>query len=703
MSIIQKIREKAAWLVFGVIALSLIGFLLMDAFVGGRGQGMFSGNTTTIGTINGDDVDYVDFEKRKRLVEDQYKAQGYPMNDMMQQNIQEQVWGQYIEESVLKEEYKELGISVSARELNDILFGANPPEDLKKQFTNQQTGEYDANSARMAIDNLRKQKNSPQAKQIEEQYLPALMNNRLREKYTALLSNSSYVPKWMVEKTNADNNAIAAVSYINVGYATIVDSTIKVSDDDINGYVNKHADDYKQATSRGFSYVSFNAGPSHNDTIALENQLAQLKTEFAAATDVPAFLVRNGTETNFFDGYVLKSKLQVPNAEAIINLQAGEVIGPYLDNQNYVLAKLVDKRTLPDSVKVRHILVSTQAGLPDSTAKTRIDSIATAIKSGADFGALGLKYSDDQGSKDKGGEYDFGSQAFGTLAKEFAEFIFYGTAGEKKVVKTDFGYHYIEILNQKNFEPAYKVAYLSKAISPSQETLNAASGQANQFAGESRNAKAFDDNVAKYKYNKLIAAEVKPVDNTIPGVGSSRQLVRWVFEADKGDVSEPFDLGDKYVVVLVTEINKEGTMTAAKARPQVEFIVRNEKKAEQIIKKMGSAATLEAAATATGTTIQRADSISFSSQVIPNVGQEPKVVGAAFNKQWLNKVTPPIPGNGGVFMVKPENVSAKANISGNLDQQRQGMEMQMRSMSGFRSLEALKKSATVKDNRAKFL
>lgn len=704
MSIIQKIREKAAWLVFGVIALSLIGFLLMDAFVGGRGRGMFNNSSTTLGSINGEKVEYVQFEKRKKQVEDQYKASGYPVNEMMQQNIQEQVWNQYIEDNVLQEEYKNLGLEVSPKELNDILFGSNPPQDLKQQFTNQQTGQYDANAARSAIDNLRKQKNNPMAAQFEEAYLPALINNRLKERYTALLGNTSYVPKWMLEKINADNSAIATISYVSIPYASISDSSIKVSDGDISSYIGKHEEEFKQANTRSIAYVVFNAAPSQKDSLALFNQLNQLKDEFLSTKDVPAFLVRNGSEVNYFDGFVLKSKIQVPKADSIISLPNGAVFGPYLDNSNYVLAKMLEKRSMPDSVKVRHILINTQqSGLADSTAKKRIDSIAAAIKGGADFKQLCLQYSEDPGSKEKGGEYEFSSQQFGSLAKEFSETIFYGNTGDKKVVKTSFGYHYIEVLSQKNFEQAFKVAYLSKAITASQETQNSASGMANQFSGESRSAKAFDENVNKYKYNKLLANDIKPIDNMLPGMGSSRELVRWIFESDKGDVSEPYDLGDKYVVAMITEINKEGTMTAAKARPQVEFMVRNEQKAEQIIKKLGGAKTLEAAASATGTQVQKADSISFASPVIPNVGQEAKVIGATFNKQWLTKVTPPIAGNGGVFIIKPENLSAKPNISGNLEQQRLGMQMQMKSMSGFRSLEALKKSADIKDNRSKFL
>lgn len=705
MSIIQNIREKAAWLVFGVIALSLIGFLLMDAFVGGRGGGgVFNSTTTTLGSINGDKIDYVDFEKKRKLVEDQYRSSGYPVNEMMQQNIQDQVWNQYIEDNVLQDEYKKLGLEVSSKEINDILFGKNPPQDLKQQFINQQTGEYDANAARSAIDNLKRQKDNPVAAQFADIYLPSLVNNRLKEKYTALLTNSSYVPKWMIEKINADNGAIASISYVNIPYSSIADSAVTVSDEEINTYISKNKEEYKQTDTRNFSYVVFDASPSRADSQALYTQLTQLRNEFTTTTEIPAFLVRNGSEVNYFDGYVLKSKLQVPNVDSLVSLPNGAVFGPYIDNSNYTVAKMIDRRNMPDSVKVRHILISTQQnGLADSTAKLRIDSIAAAINSGADFAQLTARYSDDPGSKDKGGEYDFSSQQFGSLAKEFAEAIFYGSTGDKKVVKTSFGYHYIEILNQSKFEEAYKIAYLAKAIIASQETLNTASGIANQFAGESRNAKAFDDNVNKRKYNKLLANEIKPIDNMIPGLGSSRQLVRWAYEAERGDVSEPYDLGDKYVVAMVTDINKEGTMSAAKARPQVEFLVRNKKKADQLIKKIGNANTLQAVATATGVQVQRADTISFASPVIPNVGQESKVVGASFNKQWRGKTTPAIAGNGGVFMIKPENISAKPTATADIEQQRTAMLAQMKSMSGFRSLEALKKSADVKDNRAKLL
>lgn len=702
MSIIQTIRDKAAWLVFGVIALSLLGFLLMDAFVGKSGRGLFGGNSSTIGSINGTKVDYIEYQKKVQMVENQYQQNGYPMNETMRQNIQEQVWNQFVEDNVLNAQVDKLGLTVTPKELDDILFGANPPQDFKQQFTNEK-GEYDVARAKEAIATLRKQKDNPMAENFSNVYLPALMENRLKEKYAALLGNTYYIPKWMAEKTVADNSELAKVNYVSVPYSTVSDSAaeVKVSDADIQAYLSKHKEEYKQEASRSISYVSFNAAPSSADTIQTITDVANLKQGFAETNDPAAFLVRNNSETPYFDGYVLKSKIQVPNADSIMSLPEGAIFGPYLDAGNIVLAKMISKRSMPDSVKCRHILISNQT-TPDSVASKRIDSIAAAIKGGADFAALAAKYSDDPGSKDKGGEYTFGSQQMGSLAKEFGDFVFYGTNGEKKVVKTSFGYHYIEILSQKNFENAYKVAYLSKSINASTETENIASGAANQFSGESRTAKAFDDAVAKKNLARLQASDIKPNDVMVPGIGASRQLVRWINDAKIGEVSEPINVDDKYIVALLTEINAEGTMSVAKARPLVEFLIRNQKKAEQIKKKIGAAGTLDAIASATQQTVQHADSIRFAAPIIPNVGQEPKVIGAAFNKANQSKVSAAIPGNSGVFYLQTENVSA-VSTGENAEDSRKARMMQMRQMNGFRAIDALRKAADVKDERAKIM
>lgn len=708
MSIIQQIRDKAAWAIFILIALSLLGFLLMDALVGRGGNGLFNDQSTSVGVVNGKEIEQKDYELKLKQMEDQYARIGYPVNEMMRQGMREQAWSQFVTEEALKAEVKKLGLDVSDKELNDILY-VNPPQDLKQAYTNEQ-GVFDVNRLKQMFADVKKKKEKESLDQMNT-YLNALVDNRLQEKYVSLLTNSVYYPKWMAEKQNSDNNAMAAVSYVHVPYATIVDSTIKVSDEDIAAYVAKHKEEYKQTESRSISYVAFDAAPSGADTTDLINKLENLKAEFASTSEkeMPAFLLRSGSALNYADIFATKSNMQVPYKDSIQNLADGQLFGPYLDATNLTVAKMMAKRTVPDSIKARHILIklADQRGQyrDDSTAKKLIDSIAAAIKGGADFNEMVLKYSEDEGSKNTKGEYDFKSTS--NLVKPFYDVVFYKPVGTKEVVKAEsndyVGYHYIEVLSQKNFETAYKVAYLSKPILPSQETQDKASGLANQFAAESRTPAAFDENARKRNYNKLLAADIKPLDAEIPGLGNSRQLVRWIYEADKGDISEAFNnVGDKSIVVMVTEINKEGTMSPAKARPMVEFIIRNQKKAEQIKKSIGNTNTLDAVAAATKMPVLRADSVTFQTPFFPNAGQEPKVGGYAFSAANKGKVSTPLAGTGGVFVIKTENIYAKPSDGTSVEQQRLAMMQNQKAQAAQRSFEALKKNATVKDNRAKF-
>jgi peptidyl-prolyl cis-trans isomerase D len=311
-----------------------------------------------------------------------------------------------------------------------------------------------------------------------------------------------------------------------------------------------------------------------------------------------------------------------------------------------------------------------------------------------------VKRSDDPGSKEKGGVYD--SIPSGQMVSPFNDFIFTNPVGTKGVIKTDFGYHYVEILAQKGSEPAYKIAYLALPVFTSQETENAASGAASQFAAQSRNGKQFDENANKQHLQKLVVSDIHPGDNLVGDLGSSREFVKWIYQADPGDVvDQPFSIGDKYIVAELTEINAEGLLSPQKARPTVEGLVRNHKKAQQILKKIGKPASLEAVASSNNVQISRADSLNFSSPFIPNVGQELKVIGASFSKQGAGKVLSPIEGSTGVFVVKPESIAAKPNPGGSVDAVRSNLEMQLKSFAE-RSLESIKKAATIKDYREKF-
>lgn len=695
MSVIQRIRDKGAWIVFAIIALALIAFILQDGV--GRGGSAFS-NTTVIGKVNGQKIDRQDFESKLAMQERMYGAQGAQRDQLIGA-----LWMQEVERIVLDQEYNKLGLQVSPKELSDILFGPNSP--LRQEFTDPNTGEFKVAEARQAFNQLKKSTNKEQVEMINKAYIEPTIEQTLRSKYLALLQQASYVPKWLVEKQQADNNAIANISYVYMPYAAISDSAVKVTDADVAAYVKKHSKEYqKEEETRSINYVYFNASPNGADTLNTLNQVMSLKNEFATTTEVASFLNKVGTELTYYDSYFSKARMQQPNKDSITRTPVGGLYGPYLDGGNYTIAKMVGVKNWPDSARVRHILIATQnpqtgqITRPDTTAKKLADSIEAAIKGGADFVALCAKYSDD-GNKNTGGVYEYFEQ--GKMVIPFNDFCFDKPVGSKGVVKTDFGYHYVEVLGQKNFNPAYKIAYLSKPILASGETISAANTAASQFAATAKKgSKEFAAAALKSNVNILTAADIKQNDFNINGVGQSRSLVRWVYENKTGAVSEPVEVGDRYIIAIVSGINPAGTLSPAEARPLVEGFIRNEKKAKQILDGKFKGASLEAIASSIGTQVLRADSLSFSTPFLPNVGSEPKIIGAAFNKTLQGKVSSPIAGLTGVFALKVESNSARAGIM-DAETIKQTL-LQGSRVAVFRGVQALKSAAVIKDNRFKF-
>ncbi len=695
MSVIQSIRDRGTWIIFSIIAVALIAFILQDGV--GRGGSAFS-NTTTIGQVNGQKLERAAFEEKLAMQEKMYASQGAQRDQLIGS-----LWNQEVDRLLIEAECAKLGLQVTPKELSDILFSENSP--LKQEFTDPATGLFKVEDAKKAFAQIKKSKNADQIKMINQVYIQPILEQALRNKYSVLLQKSGYVPKWMVEKQAADNNQIASASVVFVPYASIADSTIKVTDNDIAAYVKAHASAYKkEEETRSIAYVSFNATPSSADSAAVLNDVLAQKQDFTTTTDNAGFLNRVGSDIAYYDGYFSKNRIQQANKDTLVKIPTGTVYGPYIDGNAYVLAKMVGIKNWPDSSKVRHILIATvdprsgQQIRPDTLAKKLIDSIKLAIAGGADFGALAIKYSDDGGSKNNGGVIDYFPQ--GQMVGAFNDFSFDKPKGTKDVVKSEFGYHYTEVLDQKNFAPAYKIAYLSKAIVASNETVTAASSAAASFVASVKSQKDFEQNALKNKLQILNGVDIKKNDFTITGLGKSRETVRWVYDNKIGTISEPTEIGDAYVVAMITSIGEKGTLGVLEAKPLVEGLVRNELKAKQIIASKFKGSTLEDFVKSTSFPAQRVDSLSFASPFVPGVGAEPKVVGAAFNKSLIGKCSGAIEGTSGVFAVKPEAISAAATM-----QDAQAIKstlLQAVQSNIFRGFEAIKKSAKITDNRSTF-
>ncbi|MEO8770480.1 MAG: SurA N-terminal domain-containing protein [Ferruginibacter sp.] len=707
MQIIQSIRDKGTAIVIAVIALSLIGFILMDAKQGSNK--LFSSLSSSVGKVNGESIELGEFNKRVKQSEDMQEQRGQRGQT---QQVREQMWNQMIAEKIFYAETKKLGIEFTSNELRDILLSNDPNNPLLKEpgMTDSLTGKLNVQKAQSALANIKKFKGD-QREQIDAQIIDPLKITATVSKYTGLLNAAVYYPSWMQQKENTEAKNFATISYVMLPYSDIIDSTITVTDAEVNDYVSKHKEMFKQEEGRNISYVSFSQLPNGDDSTRTSTFIAGLKDAFAADSNARAFVTKNTSTIEYADEYTPKSKITATVADTITKLSPGAVYGPYVDKGAYVLAKMIGSKELPDSVTARHILIPVndqQTGkqiMADSTAHQLADSINNAISAGANFAALALQYGTD-GTKTKGG--DLGTFGYGSMVGEFNEYCFTHPTGSRAVVKTQFGYHVTEVMNQKDFKPAYKLAYMAKEITASDETLNKAQLEATKASAE-KNIENLNKYISKNGLKLTqVPTLVKENDFSVGALQDSRNLVRWVFEAKKGDVSEPFDIsnGNQYIVAVIDKINDKGTQDAATARSGCEAIIRNRKKAAAIIKKVGSnTSTLEAIATANNKQVQQVgadSSLTMSAQIVNGLGVESKIIGAAFNKEYQTKISPPIEGTSAVYFIKVNGIQSKpADTPEVIATQENTKKSTLRNQvnSWF---EGLKKPADITDNRSKY-
>jgi len=414
--------------------------------------------------------------------------------------------------------------------------------------------------------------------------------------------------------------------------------------------------------TRTIEYVSYEIVPASADTARVLEALAEIKNEFGATKDkeIETFVNSKSDNMNSYTKmFYNKRTLMSRNVDTIMKLPVGEVYGPYYENGGYNLLKVTDRQTLPDSVKLRHILVKTKEQgndvKTDSAANMKLDSALAALKAGGKFDSVVRMFSEDDPSK--GGEYTFTLTDRPNLSKEFADFAFEGKAGETKKVKVSndnyAGYHYIEILEQKGIGPSNQIALITKNLVPSDSTVNALYGKANEFAGKNTTPEAFDAAAKKAKLDKRIGDNVKVSAFSISGLGPAREVVRWMYEHKVGEISPVFQLGDeRYVVAKLISINEKGLKPLSPAdRPMIEQKIKEEKKTELISKKYSGKA-LDAIAAETQQTVMQADTVILGGSYVANLGYEPRVIGYTFNSSFQpNTVSPGIKGQGGVYFI----------------------------------------------------
>lgn len=711
MAVIQTIRDKYAKLAGGVIVLALVGFILMDA-TSGRGGGLFK-KSTTIGKVNGESIDYMEYENAVSMREMEMKRQNANLDETTQGYVRDQVWNQLVNDKILADINEKLGITVTKAELNDLLTGANPDPIVKQSFTNPETGIFNPSEAASAIAQIKK---DPERRADWEAFESDLVKRRYSAKFNALIAGAIYVPKFVLDDQHDARGSIANIDYVKLPYALIPDDKAPVSDDDITAFMKAHESMFQIKTaSRSIEYVSFHAVPSAEDSAALFSSLEKLKQAFAESTDDAAFIDHNSISPAPI-GYYSKEQLAgLPNVDELTAAPVNSIVGPFFDGRNFTLAKIEERKSMPDSVKVRHILVKTASGnkpeLSDELAKARIDSAVALLRAGMPFDSVVVKYSDDYQpqSSNTGGEYEFTLAQKGGISKEFGDFAFEGKTGTHTIVKVSndaySGYHYIEILSQSAAVPVNKIAFVSKEFNLSDATSNTIYSKATQFATAATNAAAFE------KQAKADGLQLMPVDGinenstVINGLGASKTLVKWASGAKVGDISPIITIGDQHVIAKLNGITPIGLIGITdQNRPALESYVRKEKKAKLLMEKTKGKTSLESIAQAEGQQVAAADSVSFIQGYINGLGNEPKVVGYSFCKAFKeNTVSPGIAGFDGLYYIVLKGRTAIAQPEDrNLHIERQMLEYNLKSNAANMITNNLKEVYKVEDKRNKF-
>lgn len=697
MAVLSKIRQRSVLLIL-VIGFCLLAFIIGDLFQSGQ----FNSLSKDVGSVNGKDIPFEDFRVKVSNVE---KSGQQGMTPTQAVN---QVWNQEVSIALLSAEFDKLGIRAGEQQILEAL-KSNPNIGQNPMFLNE-AGQFDIAKFKEYF-----KSNPEQAAFIKDAEKSAAINAKYMI-YNTLVKAGMYTTeaegklKYQMEadKINFD--------YVAVLYSTIKDSDVKVTDAEIVEYMKKNEKKYKADENRELDYVIIEDKASPEDEAEVKNKINGLlasRIVYNQATGkndtLPGFkgaantieFVNENSEIPYDSTYVTKQNLPAEHAEALYNLPAGEVYGPYVRGQYYCISKSMGKRAGAQA-KASHILISWEGTqVPNKKekrtkeqAKAKAEMLLAQVKANPSSFLMQALMNSDDSSAQQGG--DLGYFNPGQMVKPFNDFVFNNPVGTIGLVETEFGYHVINVTDKQD---AVRLATIAQKIEPSEATTDKLYTKAVKFEMDA-NAKDFAATAKAAGLTVNPSVKVKQMDEMFGAVGSQRQIVRWAFEkgTKEGDVKR-FEIASKgNVIVKLKKINPEGLTSVEEARVQVEPILKNKKKAEKIKAKM-KGGSLEAIAQASGSTVQQVVDMTLDNSNLPGAGPEKKVVGAAF-ATGANKISAPIEGNSGVFVVKPTVITKAPALKDHKDYVAKVKAM-VNGYSG-RVIPALKEEADIEDNRAEF-
>ncbi|PSQ97300.1 MAG: peptidylprolyl isomerase [Bacteroidetes bacterium SW_9_63_38] len=641
--------------------------------------------------VNGNKVSTQRYQNAVEQQRKQFRQQTQrDITPRMEELIRKQAYNQLVNNTLLEQEMKRLGITVTDAEIKNMVFGENPHRIIRQQFADS-TGQINYQLLQNMAQNPQA---SPQFLRLEQ----FLEEQRRRDKMNSLIQSTVYVSEEDVEEYHWRQNVSASVKYVAQRYASVSDDSISVTESDLQSYYDNNKEDFKRKKTLTLDYVTLSKTPTAEDTAAVLSDLKKLRGEFKAAENDSLFLEQNASEWSFTDDYATPDELDESVSSAIYkNPTAGRIAGPVAGGSFAHLVKIRDLKPADGSyIRASHILLKSEED--DPALRERLSAIRDSVESGtASFAAMARTHSEDQSASEGG---DLGWFGEGRMVPAFEEAAFDADPGSLVgSIKSKFGYHLIRV-HQRTTKKV-QIADLAFSLKPSQSTLSEKKSTLENVAFYASDNSSFE---AEAERENLTIQQVQAQadQKSVPGIGQSRALPRFMEEAEEGELSDVFELDDKFALVKVTEVKPEGYRPFEDVKAQIRPQVVKQKKKAVLSRRMDAALqsnSFQALPQVLGTQMRTQSNLSFTAESVPGVGADPTFTGTVFGLDE-SKTSGVKEGENAAFVVRVTAMNTPPELTASKRQEiRQTLREERRKQVSNQWLAALKEDATIKDQR----
>ena len=673
MAALGKIRSKGGILV-GAIGLALFAFLAGDA--ARSCDGIKGEARQQIGEILGKKISVQDYQK---LIDEYQSAIKFTMQrdnltDQELKQVEDQVWQQLVSNRVIEADAEKVGLTVTEKEIQNVLNEGTNPMLVQTPFVNQQTGRFDVNALKQFFDSYNKAKaaKSPQVEQMQAIYdywLFVEKNLRaqlLGQKYQALLASCVLSNKAEAKMAFKDNNEESQIQLASLAYSTVKDADVKVTDDDLKAKYAELKPAFRQnVETRDIKFVDFQIKASAADRSQVVNEMNDFQKQLASAKDPAAVVSKSGSEIPYL-GLPVSNKAyqQYPDiASKIDSLSVGTtgVVENAQDNTLNII-RVLSKAQLADSIQFRQINIA--AATPDE-ARAKADSIQKALAGGADFDALAKRYGQ-TGEKVwfTGQQYEM-APSMSQDNRTFINALLNGEVNATQNLALTQGNIILQVLDKKAFTTKTTAAVIKKVVDFSKATRSNAYNKFSEFVAKSSTVADLEKNAPKSGYQVQSLNDISTAEHYVGGIPGTHDALKWLFEAKQGEVSPLYECGnnDHLLVIALTAVHPQGYRSWDDA--QVKEILKREvikdKKAEKLMAKLKGVNSI-AAAQAKGAKVSSVNQITFAAPAFVQAtgSVEPALSGAVAGTAAGKFSKAPVKGNAGVYVFQVVKKSMRA-------------------------------------------